>query len=434
MVSVRDAAVSFKQLNLERSKAQQAQFGDFWRTPFSQYSHKLQRRFTESRVIKAAKALKELILDIRAGPVGLIERKISKCIYLTKGAKHMHIAYLLSLLGCHLCSIDYQAEAETVHRRALCMAIKLLGQDHSQLAPAIDWLAYTLLRQGNHKECILLCYSSMSLTVRHVGLWHPNTANCYSNLATVLQTMGLQGHAKNMKCTGKTIFSCSGASRPVYVGQEKIRSVQGHARSHGESVDSSCNSRRSRASSESNVNRIVKELLGELEKREMENSSEGSDKQHDNVRIQQHQECFEHVGQNETSTNKLMGSSSLNDNYNGETGVLPSVLGDCVHSTHGRNQHLRHGYNNEKNQERSGMEVHLQQVGFEGVLPVRSKSLRAAPVSTNAGVNLVGINARVGPTKDQRVGGSNGSVGSEEDFKIGVGRTELLSGTTIARG
>lgn len=145
-------------------------------------------------------------MDVRKNPVGMVAIRVSHCLRLTAGLLHMHIAYLLGVLGSELSSFDYQSEAEMVHRRSLCIAIQVLGENHHQLAPSLDWLAFSLLRQGNHKECVLLCYTSMLVTVMHVGVWHPDTANCYANLAAVLEKMGLRIYADKLRAAGQTAF------------------------------------------------------------------------------------------------------------------------------------------------------------------------------------------------------------------------------------
>lgn len=174
---------------------------------------------------QAAKALQTISNDLQSGPIGLIGMRIAMCLNYTRDLRHMYIAYLLSVLGCQLTSLDYQPEAEIVHRRALCLAIRALGRNHYHLACAMDWLAFTLMRQGNYKESVLLCYSSMHITVNHVGVWHPYTANCYLNLGTVLDLMGLKEHAGRIRSAGRTIFLLAKSPTMVETWQNMYKAM-----------------------------------------------------------------------------------------------------------------------------------------------------------------------------------------------------------------
>lgn len=116
---------------------------------------------------------------------------VNFCIKTTAASKYLHISYLLSVLGWRLTALNAHAQAEAAHRRALCIATKVLGPDHPELACSMDWLSFSLLVQGNFKEAVLLCYSSMVIVCRTVGPTHPSIASCYFNLVTILEVMGL---------------------------------------------------------------------------------------------------------------------------------------------------------------------------------------------------------------------------------------------------
>eukprot|EP00803_Ostreobium_quekettii_P002779 evm.model.scf_2617.1 EVM.evm.TU.scf_2617.1 scf_2617:3405-6591(-) len=158
---------------------------------------------------KAAAVLNDLIARVARRPLGLLASSSMRAIRLTINAESLHIAYLLSLLGCRLCGMDYQAEAETFHRRALCIGAKLLGGDHPSLADAMEWLSYSLYRQGNFKEAVLLCASATVLIQGAFGPCHPFLANCYWNLATVVEAMGLKPHGGDLRARASSIVSRS---------------------------------------------------------------------------------------------------------------------------------------------------------------------------------------------------------------------------------
>lgn len=155
---------------------------------------------------KAASIINKLIAEIAHGPPGLMTSTIMHVIRITVNAEHLHIAYLLGHLGCQLNGLDHQSEAETLHRRALCIGTKILGRDHPELADAMEWLAYSLYRQGNFKEAVLLCMSAAILIQCSFGPLHPILANCYSNLATIVEAMGLIMHGNNLRLKANGII------------------------------------------------------------------------------------------------------------------------------------------------------------------------------------------------------------------------------------
>ncbi|GMH33795.1 hypothetical protein BSKO_01629 [Bryopsis sp. KO-2023] len=384
-----------------------AAFTNYWRIPFSRYACCPPKENLSEIEQKAIRALKDLSAEIKNRPAGLLERKISQCICLTHGSEQMHIAYLLSNLGCELCGIDYQPEAEIVHRRALCMGMRNLGENDPQLAPALDWLGFSLFRQGNHKETVLLCYSSMFLTVKHVGTWHPNTANCYSNLATVLDAMGQSFHAESLRCAGRTIFSCAGDPNLLRCWQShyRLRGIipGGSPVSHGEECGFSSSGISSGVSS--HINGIINDIVVEMELKERANSCDSPEM--GNEQLHQKQQS---IGRQSGDTATIYTDTKLDGEGSKEAAnlQLPSVLGD--------------GYDcmsegNKKNKERKGFASSAPKAacGRNEVLPICKKSKGTK----------VGINERGGRSKDERIQGSNGSEGSEEDFKIGVGLTEM---------
>ncbi|GMH32494.1 hypothetical protein BSKO_00328 [Bryopsis sp. KO-2023] len=161
----------------------------------------------EAGMEEAAHQIHNLLGELcELGPSDLLTHKVMQCLKATAASEHLHIAHLLSALGCRLNSFNCQADAENVHRRALCVATKALGQDHPELASCMEWLAFSLYCQGNFKEAVLLCYSTMVLVSNSAGPLHPNMANCYFNLATVLEAMSLFEHSGVLRMKGHSIL------------------------------------------------------------------------------------------------------------------------------------------------------------------------------------------------------------------------------------
>lgn len=177
-----------------------------WRTPFSEFSDPLDAA-EDPAVVKAADEIALLLDDLAMGPTGSLTVRLMRCLRLTMQTEHLHIAYLLSVLGCCLNGLHRHAEAETVHRRALCIGTKVLGMDDPNLVNSIEWLAFSLFRQGNFKEAVLLCYTMTVLVQSSVGQSHPDMANCLFNLATVVDAMGLGYHAANLRWKGQAVMN-----------------------------------------------------------------------------------------------------------------------------------------------------------------------------------------------------------------------------------
>ena len=69
-----------------------------------------------------------LLKIVSNGPLGEISRCLSQTVKHTAYTENMYIAYLLSLVACQLNGLDYQCEAEVLHRRALCIGIRCIGK------------------------------------------------------------------------------------------------------------------------------------------------------------------------------------------------------------------------------------------------------------------------------------------------------------------
>jgi CHAT domain-containing protein/tetratricopeptide (TPR) repeat protein len=79
----------------------------------------------------------------------------------------------------------YKAAAD-LHRQALAIRIKVLGEEHPDTATSYNKLAGNLNVQGQHAEAQALCEKALAIWRKVLGEEHPDTAACYSNLAANL--------------------------------------------------------------------------------------------------------------------------------------------------------------------------------------------------------------------------------------------------------
>eukprot|EP00210_Caulerpa_lentillifera_P002203 g2117.t1 len=136
-----------------------------------------------------------------------LPQRLGRVLQSSREVENLHIAFLLSMLGCRLNGLELHNHAELIHRRALCIGIKLLGSDHPDLVTSMEWLAYSLYKQCNFKEAVLLCFSTVVLVHEQEGQFHPKIANCYYNLAMIVEAMGLFDHAHVLRVKGFTLLA-----------------------------------------------------------------------------------------------------------------------------------------------------------------------------------------------------------------------------------
>jgi len=134
-------------------------------------------------------------------------KRLSMLLRQTRNVESLHIAYLMSVLGCKLNALELHHDAEKLHRRALCIGMKGLGSDHPDLTGSMGWLTFSLYQQGHFKEAVLLCYSMIVLVHQSVGSSHPDLASCYFNLAMIVEAMGLGGHASVLREKGLSLWN-----------------------------------------------------------------------------------------------------------------------------------------------------------------------------------------------------------------------------------
>src|SRR5271157_2474037 len=90
------------------------------------------------------------------------------------------------------------AEAEAMHRRALAITRKALGEDHPDTAGSYNNLAATLSAQGKYAEAEALHRRALAIRLKALGKDHPDTAGSYNNLAATLHDQGKYAEAEPM--------------------------------------------------------------------------------------------------------------------------------------------------------------------------------------------------------------------------------------------
>ncbi|HLM88540.1 MAG TPA: tetratricopeptide repeat protein, partial [Streptosporangiaceae bacterium] len=88
------------------------------------------------------------------------------------------------------------AAAEPLHRRALGIHRRILGDDHPLTAICYNNLAINLDEQGRHAEAELLLRQALEIHRRVLGDDHPLTANSYDSLADHLSKRGQYAEAE----------------------------------------------------------------------------------------------------------------------------------------------------------------------------------------------------------------------------------------------
>ncbi|MGO9206877.1 MAG: tetratricopeptide repeat protein [Candidatus Limnocylindrales bacterium] len=82
------------------------------------------------------------------------------------------------------------AEAEAMHRRALAIWLKALGEGHPRTAISYHHLAATLHDQGKSAEAEAMHRRALAIDLKALGEGHPRTALSYTNLAWSLDRQG----------------------------------------------------------------------------------------------------------------------------------------------------------------------------------------------------------------------------------------------------
>jgi tetratricopeptide (TPR) repeat protein len=82
-----------------------------------------------------------------------------------------------------------------MHRRALAIRIKALGEAHPDTATSYNNLAVTLVEQGKNAEVEAMHRRALAIRIKALGEAHPDTATSYSNLAFSLDLQGQHDEA-----------------------------------------------------------------------------------------------------------------------------------------------------------------------------------------------------------------------------------------------
>ena len=85
-----------------------------------------------------------------------------------------------------------------MHRRALAITLKALGEDHPDTANSYNNLATTLDGQGKYAEAEAMFRQALAIRLKALGEGHPDTANSYNNLAETLRDQGKYAEAEAM--------------------------------------------------------------------------------------------------------------------------------------------------------------------------------------------------------------------------------------------
>ena len=88
------------------------------------------------------------------------------------------------------------AEAEPLHRSALAIRRKALGEDHPDTATGYNNLAANLNAQGKYAEAEPLYRRALAIRLKALGEDHPDTATSYNNLAANLHAQGKYAEAE----------------------------------------------------------------------------------------------------------------------------------------------------------------------------------------------------------------------------------------------
>ena len=114
------------------------------------------------------------------------------------GNEHPDVATSLHNMALVL---DYQgklAEAETMHREALAMRRKLLGNEHPDVATSLNNLADVVQRQGKLAEAETLHREALAMRRKLLGNEHTDVAESLNDLAVVLNSQGKLAEAETM--------------------------------------------------------------------------------------------------------------------------------------------------------------------------------------------------------------------------------------------
>jgi CHAT domain-containing protein/tetratricopeptide (TPR) repeat protein len=139
--------------------------------------------------------------DYRPADAETVARKALNLALEEYGAEHLVTANLHRLLGDALYSQDRYADAERHFRPAAAVREKLLGTYHADTAVSINDLAISLRRQERYEEALPLYRKVLDIREKVLGPDHADTARSTFWVATVLQSLERGGEAASVMGT-----------------------------------------------------------------------------------------------------------------------------------------------------------------------------------------------------------------------------------------
>ena len=114
------------------------------------------------------------------------------------GEGHPSTARSYNNLGNTLRDQGNYAEAEAMHRRALAIYLKALGEGHPFTATSYNNLGNTLWSQGKYAGAEAMHRRALAIRQAALGEGHPDTAHSYANVAVTLREQGKSAEAEAM--------------------------------------------------------------------------------------------------------------------------------------------------------------------------------------------------------------------------------------------
>lgn len=114
------------------------------------------------------------------------------------GNNHPNVAIALNNLASLLEEMGRFDEAEPMYRRALQIDEKALGEDHPSVARDLNNLAELLRETGRLKEAEPIYRRALEIAEKSFGAEHPKVAICLNNLALLLKETGHKKEAEPM--------------------------------------------------------------------------------------------------------------------------------------------------------------------------------------------------------------------------------------------
>jgi len=107
-------------------------------------------------------------------------------------------AELRTTIGEVYLQLDEYGKAEAMHRESLKLAKAVYGQQHPEVASALDNVAIVLYRQGKQAEAEAVEREVLAMRINTLGKDHPKVAMSLLNLAAFLQARGKLAEAETV--------------------------------------------------------------------------------------------------------------------------------------------------------------------------------------------------------------------------------------------